>query len=146
MPVLFCFFKIDFPTVLFRILAQMSRTIFNFHLKSCNNLGMLPKELGWSRVTQDIIDLVTRMAKENDGWGYDWIQGVLAILGYIIAPNTVKNILKSYCIELASDRNKRTLWKTFFKSHWEDMTATSFFTVEIWTAHGLLTYYVLLVV
>jgi len=49
---------------------------------------------GRPRVTQDIVELVLRMARKNVSWGYDRIQGALANLGHIIAPNTVKNILK----------------------------------------------------
>ena len=60
------------------------------------------------RVTQEITDMVLRMARENVSWGYDRIQGALANLGHIIAPNTVKNILKGHGIEPAPEREKRT--------------------------------------
>ena len=76
---------------------------------------------GRPRIAQEIIDLVLRMARENDGWGYDRIQGALANLGYMIAPNTVKNILKRHGIEPAPERRKRTSWKTFLKAHWDVM-------------------------
>ena len=33
----------------------------------------------------------------------------------------------------------------FLKAHWEVIAATGFFTVEVWTARGLATYYVLFV-
>jgi hypothetical protein len=45
-------------------------------------------------VAQEITDLVVRMARENASWGYDRIQGALTNIGYVVAPNTVKNILK----------------------------------------------------
>jgi hypothetical protein len=32
-------------------------------------------------IRQEIVDLVVRMAKENEGWGYDHIQGALKNLG-----------------------------------------------------------------
>ena len=82
---------------------------------------------------------------ENVSWGYDRIQGALVNMGHIIAPNTVKNILKRHDIEPAPERKKRTSWKTFLKAHWEVMTATDFFAVEVWTPRGLTTYYVLFV-
>jgi transposase InsO family protein len=85
------------------------------------------------------------MARENASWGYDRIQGALANLGHIIAPNTVKNILKRHGVDPAPEREKRTSWTTFLKSHWDVMAATDFFTVEVWTARGLVTYYVLFV-
>ncbi len=37
---------------------------------------------------------------------------------------------------------KRTSWKTSLRVHWDVMAATDFFTVEVWTARGLVTYYV----
>ena len=51
---------------------------------------------GRPRVGQEITDLVLRMARENVSSGCDRIQGALDNLGYIIAPNTVKNILKRH--------------------------------------------------
>jgi len=83
------------------------------------------------------------MARENNSWGYDRIQGALANIGCDVAPNTVRNILKRHGIEPAPLREKRTSWKTFLKAHWEVMAATDFFTVEVWTPRGLVTYYVL---
>ena len=100
---------------------------------------------GRPRIAQEITDLVLRMARENVSWGYDRIQGALANLGHIIAPNTVKNILKRHGIEPAPEREKRTSWATFLKAHWDVMAATDFFTVELWTPRGLVTYYVLFI-
>jgi len=95
---------------------------------------------GRPRVAQEITDLVLRMARENVSWGYDRIQGALSNLGHIIAPNTVKNILKRHGIEPAPEREKRTSRKKFLKAHWDVMAATDFFTVEVWTPHGLVNY------
>lgn len=77
------------------------------------------------------------MAKENDTWGYDRIQGALSNLGYIVAPNTVKNILLRHGIDPAPERQKRTSWSNFLKTHWDVMAATDFFTVEVWSRNGL---------
>jgi putative transposase len=103
------------------------------------------KGRGRPRIAQEIIDLVIHMARENDGWDYDRIQGALDNRGYMIAPNTVKNILKRHGIKPAPERRRRTSWKTFLKAHWEVIAATDFFKVEIWTCRGLVTYYVLFV-
>ena len=103
------------------------------------------KGVGRPRVAQEITDLVLRIAGENTSWGYDRIQGALANLGHIIAPNTVKNILKRHGIEPAPERKKHTSWKNFLKAHWDVMAATDFFTVEVWTPRGLKTYYVLFI-
>ena len=77
-------------------------------------------QAGWQgpgrpRVAQEITDLVLRMARENVSWGYDRIQGALANLGHIIAPNTVKNILKRHGIEPAPEREKRHMVKKLIR-------------------------------
>jgi hypothetical protein len=59
---------------------------------------------GRPRVAQEITDLILRMASDNTSWGYDRIQGALANPGHVIAPNTVKNILKRHGIDPAPDR------------------------------------------
>ena len=109
-------------------------------------LAVKAKALGRPRVAQEITDFVLRMAGENASWGYDRIQGELTNLGHIIAPNTVKNILKRHGIEQAPERKKRTSWKIFLKAHGDVMAATDFFTVEVWTPRGLMTCYVLFII
>jgi transposase InsO family protein len=96
-------------------------------------------------VSPEITELVLRIASENASWGYDKIQGALANLGHTVSSSTVANILKRHGIEPAPERGKRTSWRTFLKAHWEVMAATDFFTIEVWTPRGLVTYYVLFV-
>ncbi len=119
-------------------------TLLAWHRKLIAEKWTYPRKgPGRPRASQEITELVLRMAGENPSWGYDRIQGALANLGHVIAPNTVKNILKRNGIEPAPERGKRTTWATFLKAHWEVMTATDFFTVAVWTPRGLVTYYVL---
>ena len=85
-------------------------TLLAWHRKLIAQKWTFPRKgRGRPRIAQEIIDLVIRMARENDGWGYDRIQGALANLGYIIAPNTFKNILKRHGIEPAPERKKRCM-------------------------------------
>ena len=34
-------------------------------------------------------------------------------------------------------------WRTFLRAHWSALLATDFFTTEVWTVRGLVTYYTL---
>ncbi|MCP4283642.1 MAG: hypothetical protein GY792_04210 [Gammaproteobacteria bacterium] len=121
-------------------------TLLAWHRKLIAKKWTYPRKgPGRPGVAQEITDLVLLMASENISWGYDRIQGALANLGHIIAPNTVKNILKRHGVEPAPEREKHTSWATFLKVHWNVMAATDFFTVEVWTLRGLVTYYVLFV-
>jgi transposase InsO family protein len=98
---------------------------------------------GRPRVDPELEALVLRMARENRSWGYDRIQGALAHLGYAISDQTVGNILKRHGLPPAPERKKSTTWNEFIRSHLEVLVATDFFTTEIWTWCGLVTYYVL---
>jgi hypothetical protein len=46
----------------------------------------------------------------------------------------------------APERGKCTSWSTFLKAHWESNAATDFFTAEVLTLRGLVTYYILFVI
>ncbi len=99
------------------------------------------RQTGRPPVSQEIEELVVRMAKENRRWGYDRLQGALANLGHTIAPNTVKRILKEHGIEPAPERGHKTTWSQFLRAHWESIAAADFFTTEIWAPAGLVTFY-----
>ena len=58
---------------------------------------------------------------------------------------TVANVLNRSGIEPSPERSKRTTWLTFLKAHWKVLAASEFLTVEVWTARGLVTHYLLLV-
>jgi len=66
------------------------------------------------------------------------IQGALQNLGHEIGRDTIAKILKEAGVEPAPDRQRGTTWKEFLKSHWEVLAAADFFTVEVWTALGLI--------
>jgi hypothetical protein len=55
----------------------------------------------------------------------------------------VGNILKRHGIPPAPHRQQTTTWKEFIRTHMDVLVATDFFTTEVWTVYGLVTYYVL---
>jgi transposase InsO family protein len=101
------------------------------------------KALGRPKMAAELEALVVRLAQENRSWGYDRIVGALANLGYIISDQTVGNILKRHSIPPAPERKTTTTWKEFIRMHMDVLVATDFFTAEVWTLGGLVTYYVL---
>lgn len=104
------------------------------------------RPLGRPRVPEEVEQLVVRMAEENPRWGYRRIQGALGTLGHHIDRITVRNILRRYHMEPTPQRRKAGMgWAPFLKLHWDVLAATDFFTVEVATWHGLVTYYVLVV-
>ena len=98
---------------------------------------------GRPRILPELEALVVRFARENRGWGYDRIVGTLANLGYQVSDQTVGNILRRHDIPPAPERSRTTTWKEFIRSHLEVLAGADFFTVEVLTWRGLVTYYVL---
>jgi transposase InsO family protein len=94
-------------------------------------------------VGQEITELIVRMARENSGWGYDRMAGALQNLGYSVSDQTIGNILRRFGIAPAPKRSQQTSWADFIRSHMAVMAGIDFFTVEVLTWRGLVTYYAL---
>src|SRR3974390_1495863 len=94
-------------------------------------------------ICSEVEALVLRMAKEKPGWGYERLVGALANLGHILSDQTVKNILRRHGIAPAPKRSQVTTWKDFLTTHMNVMAGCDFFTVEVLSWRGLVTYYVL---
>ena len=98
---------------------------------------------GRPKIDQELEALIVRIARENRSWGYDRIVGALANLGLTVSAQTVGNVLKRHGIPPAPERKTTTTWKEFIRTHMDVLVATDFFTAEVWTLGGLVTYYVL---
>ena len=94
-------------------------------------------------IDQELEALIVRIAQENRSWGYDRIVGALANLGLTVSDQTVGNVLKRHGIAPAPERKTTTTWQEFIRTHMDVLVATDFFTAEVWTLGGLVTYYVL---
>src|SRR6202163_807470 len=94
-------------------------------------------------IMRHISELIVRMARDNPSWGYTRIQGALANLSHKVGRGTIANVLERNGIEPSPERSKRTTWSTFLKAHWKVLAASDFLTVEVWTAKGLVTHYLL---
>src|SRR5712691_7154187 len=85
------------------------------------------RQLGRPRVSDEVEQLVMRMAQENPTWGYRRIQGALANLGHHIDKITVRNILRRHHMEPAPQRRQAGMsWSQFLQMHWEVLAATDF--------------------
>jgi hypothetical protein len=83
------------------------------------------------------------MAKENRDWGYDRVAGALANLGYEVRDQTVGNVFQRHGLPPAPERKRTTTWSAFIRIHLALLAGTDFFTAEVLTLHGLVTYCVL---
>jgi putative transposase len=110
--------------------------------------GIAGRGPGRPPVIAEIRALIVRMATENRTWDYTRIQGAeaLANLDHEVGRGTIANILREHGLEPAPERLKKTTWKEFLKIHWDVLTATDFFTVDVWTGSGLTRFAVLFLI
>jgi transposase InsO family protein len=119
------------------LLAWHRRLVAKKYDGSANRTPGRPKTLA------EISALVVRIAEENRTWGYRRIQGAIANLGHVLAHTTIANILKRHGIEPSPERHRKTMWKEFLDRHWDQIVASDFFTIEVWTRSGLTRFVVL---
>ena len=84
------------------------------------------------------------MATNNPTWGYMRIQGALQNVGHRVGRSTIRRILKAAGLPPVPQRP--TSWQTFLKAHWGAIAGADFFTTEVWTWRGLVTYYTVFVI
>lgn len=95
-------------------------------------------------VLAEIERLVVRMAGENPTWGYTRIQGALQNVGHRVGCSTIARILRAHGLPPVPQRH--TSWQTFLRAHWGAIAGADFFTTEVWTWQGLVTYYTVFVI
>jgi transposase InsO family protein len=95
-------------------------------------------------VLAEIRRVVVRMAEENPTWGYTRIQGALKNVGHRVGRSTIARILKAAGVPPVPERP--TSWQTFLRAHWGVIAGADFFTTDVWTWRGLVTYYTVFVI
>ena len=95
-------------------------------------------------VLAEIRRLIVRMADENPTWGYTRIQGALTNIGHRVGRSTIARILKQHGVSPVPARP--TSWHTFLRAHWGAIAGADFFTTEVLTWRGLVTFYTVFVI
>ncbi len=75
--------------------------------------------------------------------GLPRIQGALKNVGHRVGRSTIARILKAHGV---SPVPRPTSWQTFLRAHWGAIAGADFFTTEVWTWRGLVTFYTVFVI
>jgi putative transposase len=120
-------------------------TLLRWHRRLVEKKTATPRDekIGRPKTAREVADLVLQLAGENHTWGYDRIAGALKELGHTISDAAVGNTLKENSVPPAPARKKGTTWADFIATHKDVLVGCDFFTKEVWTLTGLVTYYVL---
>jgi len=92
------------------------------------------QKVGRSVLSEEVVQLVLQMARENPSWGYDRIAGAVQNFGHGISDQSVGKILKEHGIEPAPTRDRKTSSSIFLKAHWDVLATIDFTTIEVWTS------------
>ena len=71
------------------------------------------------------------------------LRGLWPNLGYKVCDQTVGNVEQRHGLPPAPERKRTTTWPAFIRTHLALLAGTDFFTAEVLTLRGLVTYYVL---
>ena len=94
------------------------------------------------QILAEIRRLVVRMAEANQTWGYTRIQGALKNVGHCVG---ARRFGASRQPVFPPVPHRPTSWQPVLKAHGGVIAAADFFTTEVWTWRGLVTYYTVFV-
>jgi putative transposase len=95
------------------------------------------KRVGTPPIAPEIVELITRMAKDNPRWSRRRIAMELAKLGFRVDKNTVAKYMPKWC------RRPSQTWTTFIRNHLAGTIAIDFFAVPTVTFDVLYVFVVL---
>jgi putative transposase len=105
-------------------------TLSRWHRRLVANRWTYPnRHRGRPPIDRKVRELILRLARENNSWGYVRIVGELRKLGIRVSATLVRNVLRAAGVPPAPHRG-RPDWRSFLRQHAATTLACDFFTVD----------------
>jgi hypothetical protein len=103
-------------------------TLLRWHRRMAAAKWHQPRPPGRPPVTDELVALILRLARENRRWGVVRIQGELRRLGYRVAASTIRKTLRAHRVPPPAHRDES--WSAFLRAHAATLLATDLFHVD----------------
>jgi len=103
-------------------------TLLRWHRRMAVAKWRQPRPPGRPPITDELVALILRLARENRCWGVVRVQGELRRLGYRVAASTIRKILRAHRVPPPTHRDES--WRAFLRAHAATLLATDFFHVD----------------